>query len=110
MQPSPPTQPQPRAATIPLLAIVWLLTLTLLGGCAGLQRTAPGASSARQTRALEKAGHYRQAAQAYEELARRASTPQREDFLLRAAHAWSAAGRPAKARTVLAAVHVPPGA
>ncbi len=110
MQPSPPTQPRPRAATIPLLAIAWLLTLTLLGGCAGLQRTAPGVNSARQTRALEKAGHYRQAAQAYEELARRASTPQREDFLLRAAHAWSAAGQPAKARTVLAAVHVPPGA
>ncbi|HEB80873.1 MAG TPA: hypothetical protein ENI71_03240, partial [Chromatiales bacterium] len=110
MQPSPPTQPRPKAATIPFLTIAWLLTLALLGGCAGVQHPAPGANPARQARALEKAGHYQQAAQAYEELARRASVPQREDFLLRAAYAWSTAGQPAKARTILAAVHVPPGA
>jgi outer membrane PBP1 activator LpoA protein len=111
MQPNPPpAQPWPQAATTPFLTIACLLILTLLGGCAGLQRTAPGANLVHQARTLEKAGHYRQAAQAYEGLARSASTPQREDFLLRAAHAWSAAGQPAKARTVLASVHVPPGA
>lgn len=110
MQPRPTPAPPAyrlRAGALTIRTLVCLLALSMLGGCAGLQRGVPGFGSVRHARSLERAGQYRQAAQAYEALASRASGTQRPDFLLSAAHAWTAAGEPATARRILAAVHVP---
>ncbi|OYV78265.1 MAG: hypothetical protein B7Z66_01615 [Chromatiales bacterium 21-64-14] len=111
----PPRRPATsRYARATLLRLACALGVALLAGCAGLQRGAPGLlpqfHPAARAESLEAAGRYLDAAQAYQTLAEHAAPPTREDYLLRAAHAYVMGGQIDAAQALLIRIQIPPGA
>jgi outer membrane PBP1 activator LpoA protein len=87
---------------IPTLCVVFVTAL-LLAGCPTTPRRG-GPPSVDRAEAMVRAGDQAGAAAVYERLGTETTGTDRAEFLLRAARAWLAAGRPADADRVLATI------
>lgn len=90
----------------PLTLLVLIAATLLLAACPSTPRKG-GPPSVDRAEALVRAGDQAGAAAVYERLGAETTGTDRAEFLLRAARAWLAAGRPADADRVLATI--PPG-
>jgi uncharacterized protein len=97
--------PQMKAHKAPMrpLAVLTVVALALLlAGCPGGGVRRPPSVSVDRAEQLKNGGDYAGAAAVYEKLAAQTTGSDSAEFLLRAARAWFAAGRPAEADRVLA--------
>lgn len=84
------------------LISLWVMIVTLLlAGCAGISEKAEEADPVAEAERLLASGQYREAAQAFNELARQAGGPQQNNFLLRTAAALARDDRLHKSRQIL---------
>lgn len=86
----------------PLAILAVVAAALLLAGCPGPGTRRPPAVSVDRAEQLKNTGDYAGAAGVYERLAAQTTGSDSAEFLLRAARAWFAAGRPAEAGRVLA--------
>lgn len=97
--------PQMKAHKAPMrpLAVLAVVAMALLlAGCPGSGVRRPPSVSVDRAEQLKNGGDYAGAAAVYEKLAAQTTGSDSAEFLLRAARAWFAAGRPAEADRVLA--------
>lgn len=97
---------QQKALSKPLALVAVVVASLLLAGCPTQPRRG-GPPTVDRAEALSRAGDHAGSAVVYERLAEEATGNDRAEFLLRAARAYFAAGRPADAERILAAL--PPG-
>ena len=92
-----------KALVKPFALLILVAAGLLLAGCPSLPPRG-GPPNVDRAEALTRAGDHAAAAAIYERLATETTGADRAEFLLRAARAWFAAGRPAEADRVLAAL------
>jgi uncharacterized protein len=91
-----------KALVRPLCLVAVVAAAFLLAGCPSGNVRRPPSVSVDRAEQLRSSGDYAGAAGVYEKLAAQTTGSDNAEFLLRAARAWFAAGRPAEADRVLA--------